>query len=81
MYIKKEYDFTDLKNNGWSGAINTLEIIEAAGKKEELMSFLEDEIFTEKTPTKTDVNDFLWFESEIIFESLGIKTEEDSEDE
>ena len=81
MYIKKEYDFTDLKNNSWSGAINTLEIIEDAGKEEELMSFLEDEIFTEKTPTETDVNDFLWFEPEIIFESLGIKTEEDNEDE
>ena len=80
MYIKKEYDFTDLKNNSWSGAINTLEIIEAAGKEEELMSLLED-LFSEETPEETEVNDFLWFEPEIILESLGIKTEEDNEDE
>ena len=79
MYIKKEYDFTDLKNNSWSGAVNTLKTIEEAGKEEELMSLLTD-IFSEETPEETKVNDFLWFNTDYIYESLGIKEEEDEED-
>lgn len=80
MKICKEYDFNDLKENSWSGAIDTINRIEEEGKEEELMDFLE-ECFTE-TPTDTEVNDFLWFEDEYIFEVLGIKDEdEDEEDE
>ena len=82
MYIKKEYDFTDLKNNSWSGAVNTLKTIEEAGKEEELMSLLED-LFSEdthQTPEETEVNDFLWFDTDYIYKSLGIKEEEDEEE-
>ena len=79
MYIKKEYDFADLKNNSWSGAVNTLKTIEEAGKEEELMSLLED-LFCEETPEETKVNDFLWFDTDYIYESLGIKEEEDEEE-
>ena len=39
------------------------------------MSLL-DEIFYEGA-TDTEVNDFLWFEDETIYESLGIETEEE----
>ena len=80
MYIKKEYDFADLKNNSWSGALNTLKTIEEAGKEEELMILLED-IFYEETPKETKVNDFLWFDDDYIYESLGIKEEEEDEEE
>lgn len=75
MWIKQEYDYNDLKENSWSGAVNTLRRIEEANKEEELMNFLED-IFYENIPTATEVNDVLWFEPEMIYESLGI-TEED----
>lgn len=78
MYIKADYGFRELKNNSWSGAVTTLEKIEEAGKEEELMDFLEEEFV--ETPTETDVNDFLWFEDEYIFEQLGIKDEEDEEE-
>ena len=76
MYIKKEYDFADLKNNSWSGAVNTLKTIEEAGKEDELMSLLED-LFWGVTPEETEVNDFLWFDDDYIYERLGIKEEED----
>ena len=77
MWIKQEYDYNDLKENSWSGAVNTLRRIEEANKEEELMNFLED-IFYENIPSDTEVNDLLWFEPEMIYESLGI-TEEDED--
>jgi len=75
MYIKKEYDFGDLKNNSWAGAVNTLETIEEAGKEDELMNLLEA-IYSDEIPEETEVNDFLWFDDDYIYESLDIKEKE-----
>ena len=72
MYVKIEMDdFRTLKNNSWSGALDTLKDIEEADKEDELMYFLED-IFADTTPTETEVNDFLWHERDYIYESLGL---------
>lgn len=79
MWIKQEYDYNDLKENSWSGAVNTLRRIEEANKEEELMNFLEN-IFNENIPTDTEVNDILWFEPEMIYESLGITEEDETEE-
>ena len=79
MWIKQEYDYNDLKENSWSGAVNTLRRIEEANKEEELMNFLEN-IFYENIPSDTEVNDLLWFEPEMIYESLGITEEEEEEE-
>lgn len=73
MEIKKEISFEDLKDVCWMGAIDTLEKIEEEGKEEKLMQLL-DSIF-EKIPTETEVNDFLWFEDDFIFEQLDIEEE------
>ena len=78
--IKQEMDFEDLMDNCWCGAIDTLQRVEEEGKEEELMNHLED-IFFYSTPTMTELNDYLWFEDEIIFEALGIIDEEDEEEE
>lgn len=74
MEIKKDYNFNDLKKNSWSGAIDTLETIEENEKEEELMTLLENTF--EDVPTETEVNDFLWFDDDFIFEELGIEVEE-----
>lgn len=74
MEIKKEYNFYDLLDDCWSGAISTLEKIQEEGKGNELIDFLES-MFVD-IPTMTDVNDLLWFESDFIFENLGIESEE-----
>lgn len=69
--VKKELDFEDLKKECWSGAIYTLQKIEEEGKEDELMELLQD-IFTD-IPTETELNDFLWFDDDYIYEQLGIK--------
>lgn len=72
MYVKKEiYSFEDLYNNSWSGAESTLNIIRDADKEDELMELLE-ETYGEETPTETELNDYLWHESEDIFDRLGL---------
>lgn len=74
MKIKKNYGFYDLKDEVWEGAIDTLDKIENEGKQDELMEFLES--YFVDVPTMTEVNDLLWFESDYIFESLGMEVEE-----
>ena len=71
MYVKIEMDYRTLKNNSWSGVLDTLKDIEEADKEDELMYLLE-EIFADTIPTETEVNDFLWFERDYIYESLGL---------
>ena len=71
MYVKIEMDYRTLKNNSWSGALDTLKDIEEADKEDELMYLLE-EIFSEEIPTETEVNDFLWHDRDYIYESLGL---------
>ena len=83
MYIKNDMDFNDLMKNCWSGAIDTLRTIEENDKEEELMAHLEEIFETNfnNMPTMTEVNDYLWFEDETIFEALGISEDDDEEEE
>lgn len=80
MYIKKEMNFTDLFNNSWSGATETLKAIELADKEDELMEYLEV-VFEGDVPDETIVNDYLWFESDEIYEYLGMSDNEEEEEE
>lgn len=80
MYItvitETKMDFMDLLENCWSGAIDTLEYIKENDKEEDLLYLIEELDLHEMT----EINDFLWFDDEYIYESLGI-TEEDEEEE
>ena len=58
----------------WSGAKDTLDKIIDEGKCEELEGILED--MYPDGMTETELNDLLWFESESIYEWLGIRSEE-----
>ena len=69
--IKDIGNYWELKENSWSGALDTLEDIEKADKEDELMDFLE-EIFAGTTPTETEVNDLLWHDRERVYENLGL---------
>ena len=75
MKIIREYDFNDLYENSWNGAIDTLDTIIKNDMENELMEHLE-EIFDNQIPTETEVNDYLWFESDYIYECLGIDLED-----
>ena len=82
MYIKQDMDFNDLVENCWSGAFDTLKTIREHDKEDELMSHLEEifESYFNNVPTMTEVNDYLRFEDEAIFETLGISETEDEEE-
>lgn len=77
--VTKELDFNDLMNQCWSGAVDTLNTIYNNDKEDELMSLLNWDCFS-STPSMTEVNDLLWFESDWIFEQLGISDEDEDDD-
>jgi gp187 len=62
----------------WSGAISTWNEIEEANKVDEL-EYLLEELYPEGI-TDTQLNDLLWFESDWVYESLGITEEDEEED-
>ena len=74
MEVITEYgNYWDLKEHSWSGALDTLAHIEKADKEEELMQHLED-MFADRTPTDTEVNDYLWHDREYVYEALGLNS-------
>lgn len=76
----KIYKELNLSNFGaWSGAINTLDRIKRENKIEELECYLE-ELYPDGI-NETTLNDILWFESDSVFERLGIRTENQIEEE
>ena len=84
--IKMELDFSDLQKQCWSGAIDTLNKIAEANKESDFMAYLE-ELYFKDEPTMTEINDFLWFQSEDVFDIVGLDEdgnepeEEEEEDE
>lgn len=72
MEVITEYgNYYELKDHSWSGALDTLEDIERADKEEELMQHLE-EVFMDRTPTDTEVNDYLWHDRQYVYEAVGL---------
>lgn len=65
------------KYTPWSGAIDTYNTIEEAGKLEEFESLI-DELYPDGIEEVT-LNDILWFEPEFILESLGLSEEEEED--
>ena len=77
MTITYELDLNSFE--AWSGAKETLERIQREGKCEELENVLE-ELYPDEM-TETELNDLLWFDSESVYEWLGIRSEEQIEKE
>jgi hypothetical protein len=76
----KVHSETTLRNfNAWSGAIETKQAILDANKEDEFEQLI-DELYPEGID-ETMLNDILWFDSEWVFESLGITEEEEEEEE
>ena len=73
----KYYVVENLRDfKAWSGGIDTLKKLIELNKVEEVESYIE-ECF--ENPSDTDINDFLWFESDFIFGELLQLTEEECE--
>lgn len=77
--VKNVLDFVDLRDECWSGAIDTLNTVYNHDKEEDLMWLIEEE-FCGEIPTMTEVNDFLRFEDEYIFDRLGIDEDEEEDE-
>lgn len=67
----------ELKNfRAWSGGLDTLNELRELDKIEEVENYINDCM---ENASETDINDFLWFERDYIFEEiLGIEEEEKS---
>lgn len=77
MRITYELDLNSFQ--AWSGAVDTLERIQREGKCAELENVLE-ELYPDGM-TETELNDLLWFDSESVYEWIGIRSEEQIEKE
>ena len=77
MTITYELDLNSFE--AWSGAKDTLDRIQREGKCVELENILE-ELYPDGM-TETELNDLLWFDSESVYEWLGIRSEEQIENE
>ena len=80
-------DFGRLYENSWSGARQTLDDIRNADLEEEFMQYL-DEMFGADEVGDTELNDFIWFERDTIYDYLGLdengeipKDDEDDDEE
>ena len=77
MTITYELDLNSFE--AWSGAKETLERIQREGKCSLLEQILEDTY--PDGMTETELNDLLWFDSESVYEWLGIRSESQIEKE
>ena len=72
MEIRKEINgFNELADMVWSGAVDTIKDIQNANKEDEFMNFLEA-VFCDEVPRDVEVNDFIWFERDYIYENIGL---------
>lgn len=63
----------------WSGAVDTYNTIEEQDKLEELEQLI-DELYPDGI-SFTGLNDLLWFDSDFVFEQLGIQDEDEESEE
>ena len=77
MLIVEERGLSEFK--AWSGAVETQERIIKAGLEAEFERLIDD-CYPEGI-TSTQLNDILWFDSEWVYETLGMTDEDEDEDE
>ena len=80
MRIQEDLTFYDLQDKVWGNAIQVLDEIATQDKEDEFMDYIE-EIFAYdmNPPSMTELNDFISYEWEQIYEDLDIKEDEDDE--
>ena len=76
LKVYEVYDFNELYNSSWSGAVDTLKTIEENEKEDELLSLINSVLEGyDGGLDRTQLNDYLWFDRDDIYESLGIDDE------
>lgn len=77
MKICYELDLNTFE--AWSGAVDTIDRIRNEDKVQELEEIL-DELYPDGM-TETELNDLLWFDSDTVYEWLGMRTYEEVQEE
>lgn len=74
-------DFNIYKFSFWSGAEDRIKDIKALGLMDELQNYIE-QLFYDKIPSATDINDFVWFDcdDEFLNELKGVMEDANEED-
>ena len=54
----------------WAGALDTLNTVRERGGMDILTTICEDN-FSGDIPTEVQINDWLWFDSDFIYQALG----------
>lgn len=74
--VLEVYDFNELYNSSWSGAVDTLDTIRENNKEEDFLQNLNDILSSyDGGLDRTQLNDYIWLDREYIYESLGIEYE------
>ena len=74
-------NFYDLKDLCWSGALQTLKIVEDNDLEDEFFEYVTIMFdLCDTPPTLTEINDFIWFECDDWLEE-NITTEGETDDE
>lgn len=70
------YNFNELYNSSWSGAVDTLDTIRENNKEDEFLQMLNDILSCyDGGLDRTALNDYIWFDRDDIYDSLGIEEE------
>ena len=69
--MEYKVEINSLENfKAWSGGLETLNTVRERGGVDTLTVICED-IFSGDIPTETTINDWLWFDSDFIYQALG----------
>ena len=71
LSVIRDINYWELKDELWSGALDTIDTIAENDKLQELICLLE-ELYPEPVDITT-INDLLWFEDDFLFEQLDIE--------
>lgn len=72
--VYEVYDFNELYNSSWGGAVDTLKTIEENEKEDDLLALINDVLsWYDGGLDRTQLNDYLWFDRDDIYNSLGIE--------
>ena len=70
MYYTVEFSIDSFKF--WSGAVDVIDSVRELDKLDELESLIIEVFGDSENVSETDINDFVWFEDEMINDYLGI---------
>ena len=69
--MEYKVEINSLENfKAWSGGLETLNTVRERGGVDTLTVICED-IFSGDIPTENTINDWLWFDSDFIYQALG----------